>query len=98
MRGGRGRGNRGRQNRAGNDDDGNGGWAFLREEEVYQEWIKPFDEQIGYRSDRELSNDSRSIDFSSLFLTDDFWNLITMETNLYAHQYLASHELMFTVS
>ena len=29
------RGNRGRQNRAGNDDDGNGGWAFLRDEEVY---------------------------------------------------------------
>uniref|UniRef100_A0A8C9YGA1 PiggyBac transposable element-derived protein domain-containing protein n=1 Tax=Sander lucioperca TaxID=283035 RepID=A0A8C9YGA1_SANLU len=63
-------------------------------EEVYQEWIKPFDEQIGYRGDRELHSDSRSIDFLSLFLTDDFWSHITMETNRYAHQYLGSHELM----
>uniref|UniRef100_A0A8D0A9A2 PiggyBac transposable element-derived protein domain-containing protein n=1 Tax=Sander lucioperca TaxID=283035 RepID=A0A8D0A9A2_SANLU len=76
------------------DDDGNGGWAYLRDEEVYQEWIKPFDEQIGYRGDTELSSDSRSIDFLSLFLTDDFWSHITMETNRYAHQYLGSHELM----
>ena len=60
----------------------------MRDEEVYQEWIKPFDEQIGYCGERELR--SRSIHFFSLFLTDDFWNLITMETN----QYLASHELM----
>ena len=64
----------------------------MRDEEVYQEWIKPFDEQIGYRGDRKLSNDSRSIVFLSLFLTDDFWYLITMETN--AYQYLGSHELM----
>ena len=37
----------GRQNRAGHDDDndGNGGWAYLRDEEVYQEWIKLSDEQ-----------------------------------------------------
>uniref|UniRef100_A0A8P4JXH0 PiggyBac transposable element-derived protein domain-containing protein n=1 Tax=Dicentrarchus labrax TaxID=13489 RepID=A0A8P4JXH0_DICLA len=63
------------------------------DEEVYQEWIKSFDEQVGYRGDRELSTDSRPIDFLSLFLTDDFCH-ITMETNRYAHQYLGSHELM----
>ena len=94
-RGGRRRGNRGRQKRAGDDDDddGNGGWAYLRDEEVYQECIKPSDEQFGYCGDRELSNDS-SYRFLSLFLTYDSWNLITMETNRYAHQYLSSHVLM----
>ena len=46
----------GKQNRAGHDDDddGNGGWAYLRDEEVYQEWIKLSDEQIGYRGDRAI--------------------------------------------
>ena len=31
--------------------------------------------------------------FLSLFHNDDFWNLLTVETNRYTHQFLASHEI-----
>lgn len=78
MRAGRcGRGSRGdlALNRAGNSDD-NGGWVFLRNEEVYQDWIKRFDEPFGYLGEKDLTS-AAPLDFLSLFLTDDFWNLIT---------------------
>jgi len=41
----------------------------------------------------EDSNADSAPDFLSLFLNDDFWNLLTVETNLYAHKFLASHEI-----
>ncbi|KAL1276604.1 hypothetical protein QQF64_036227 [Cirrhinus molitorella] len=89
----RGRGSRGDLdlNRAGNSDD-NGGWVYLRNEEVYQDWIKCFDEPVGYIGEKDLTS-AAPLDFLSLFLTDDFWNLITNETNRYAHQFLNSQQL-----
>lgn len=44
---------------------------------------------IEYLGERELSNANSPLDFLSLFL----WNLLVIETNLYAHQFLASHQL-----
>ncbi len=89
----RGRGSRGVLDlkRAGNSDD-NGGWVYLRNEEVYQDWIKCFDEPVGYLGEKDLTS-AAPLDFLSLFLTDDFWNLITNETNRYAHQFLNSQQL-----
>lgn len=42
------------------------------DEEHYQEWIKPFDEPIGYGGDREMTNDNLALDFISLFLEFDY--------------------------
>ena len=72
---------------------GNAGFEYLTDEVGHQNWIKPFDETVGYHGDRELSNADSALDFLSLFLNDDFWNLSTVETNRYAHQFLASHEI-----
>ena len=91
--GGRGRRGRGRHysttSRISNDDQG---WSKLGEPETYQEWIKQFDEPVGYIGEKDLTS-AHPIDFLSLFLTDDFWNHITNETNRYAHQVLHSKEL-----
>ncbi|KAL1253496.1 hypothetical protein QQF64_018189 [Cirrhinus molitorella] len=59
-------------NGSGNGND-NGGWVYLRNEDVYQEWIKRF-EPAGYLGERDLTS-AAPLDFLSLFLTDDFWNL-----------------------
>ncbi len=57
----RGRGSRGDLdlNRAGNSDD-NGGWVYLRNEEVYQDWIKCFDEPVGYLGEKDLTSAASS--------------------------------------
>jgi len=65
---------------------GNAGFENLTDEVGYQNWMKPFDETVGYQWDRELSNANTALD-------DDFWNLLTLKTNRYAHQFLASHEI-----
>ncbi|XP_063041039.1 piggyBac transposable element-derived protein 4-like [Engraulis encrasicolus] len=71
----------------------NEGWELLGNvgETRNGNWIKSFDEPIGYHG--EKVNDS-ALDFLSLFLDDAFWNLLTVETNRYAQQFLASHELL----
>uniref|UniRef100_A0A3P8TSD3 PiggyBac transposable element-derived protein domain-containing protein n=1 Tax=Amphiprion percula TaxID=161767 RepID=A0A3P8TSD3_AMPPE len=74
-----------------NDDD-NDGWVCLRDEEEHHKWIRHFDEPVGYREDRNLTN-SEPIGFLSLFLDAEFWSLITNETNRYAHQFLEREEL-----
>lgn len=74
-------------------DDGNAGFEYLANEEQYQSWIMPFDQPIGYVSENGLSNANSPLDFVSLFLSDDFWNLFVTETNRYVHQYLVSHQL-----
>ena len=84
---------RSRANRRIENGDGNAGFQYLANEEQYETWIRPFDCPIGYRGERELSNANSPLDFLSLFLSDDFWNLLTTETNQYAHQFLASHQL-----
>ena len=35
---------------------GNAGFEYLTDEVGDQNWIKPFDETVGYQGDRELSN------------------------------------------
>ncbi|KAL2102438.1 hypothetical protein ACEWY4_001606 [Coilia grayii] len=94
-RGGRGRGRRcvvpAPLAGANTNDDG---WVHLRNHcDEHCDWIKPFDEPIGYKGDKEMSNDNSALNFLSLFLSDDFWDLITKETNRYAHQFLASNDL-----
>ncbi|KAM9323010.1 uncharacterized protein KZ484_021087 [Pholidichthys leucotaenia] len=66
----------------------NDGWDLLRDEEDYQVWLKPFEEAVGYRGDVDLSS-AQPIDFLSLFWTEEFWRILTEETNRYAEQFLA---------
>lgn len=77
--GGRGGGRGGIQNRAVVND--NHGWEYLGSEEVFYKWIRDFDEPVGYRGDKDLT-DANASDFLSLFLDEDFWNLITNETDM----------------
>lgn len=72
-------------------DDGNAVIEYLIIEEKYQNWITPFDQPIGYLGERELSNGNSPKDFVSLFV--HFWNVLAIETNRYAHQFLASIQL-----
>lgn len=92
--GGRSRRSGGTQAKPGktNDDDDDDGWVRLRDEEEYEGWIKDFNEPVGYRGDRDL-REAKPLDFLSLFLCEDFWNLLTNETNRYAQQFLSSQEL-----
>ncbi|XP_063077170.1 piggyBac transposable element-derived protein 4-like [Engraulis encrasicolus] len=75
------------------DEEANAGFEYLTNEEPSQNWIRPFDRPIGYRGETKLSSDSSPLDFLSLFLGDEFWNILVTETNRYAHQYLGSHRL-----
>lgn len=84
---GRQRGTTGRSDRSGAD-----GWVWVREPEVYTAWIKPFDESVGYTGTKALT-DVSPMDILSLFLTDEFWNFITDETNRYAGQVIASMDM-----
>ena len=49
--------------------------------------------QLDIRGTENSPNADSALDFLSLFHNDDFWNLLTVETNRYAHQFLASHEI-----
>ena len=62
-------------------------------DEQHCDWMKTFDEQIGYKGDRDMNGDNSALNFLSLFLSDEFWDVITIETNRYAQQFLASHDL-----
>ena len=60
----------------------------------HHEWIRQFDETVGCCGDKDLIN-AKPTDSLSLFLNwiildylDYFWDLITSETNRYAHQFL----------
>ena len=44
---------------------GHAGFEYLTDEVGYQNWIKPFDETVGYQGDRELSN----ADSATFFVT-----------------------------
>ncbi|KAM4544857.1 piggyBac transposable element-derived protein 4-like [Odontesthes bonariensis] len=74
--------------------DMNAGFAYVtNNNDAYQNWISPFEQQIGYTGDKDLTNSDSALDFLSLFLNDEFWNLLVTETNRYAQQFLASHQL-----
>ena len=68
-----------------------------REAELEVKWkhensesiIPPFTGTPGLKVD--LPVEPNIIDFVSLFLTDEFFELISNQTNLYAEQYIASH-------
>lgn len=81
-----------RDGKSNDKDDDDDGWVHLRNEEVYQDWIKKFNEPVDYLGDKDLTQ-AKPLDFLSLFLCDDFWNLITNETNRYAQQFLSSQTL-----
>lgn len=59
------------------DDDG---WEQIRDNEVLMDWIKQFDKRTDYTGDRALTG-AHPFDFLSLFLTEEFWNMVTNETN-----------------
>ena len=59
---------------------------------MYQAWIKDFYEPVGCRGNRDLI-DVRSVEFVFLFWTDEFWELLTSETNRYAYQFLEKTQL-----
>lgn len=74
------------------DMSGDESWDQLREVEVFQAWIKPFEGPVGYTGEKDLT-DAEPIDILSLFLTDEFWTLIAEETNRYAQQCISSMQL-----
>ena len=53
-------------------------------------WIKDFTAVFGYTGPDGYEN-KPPVDFISLFLTNEFWNLAVTETNRFAQQYLDSH-------
>ena len=53
-------------------------------------WIKNFTAVSGCTGPDGYEN-KPPVDFISLFLTNEFWNLAVTETNRYAQQYLDSH-------
>ena len=67
-------------------------WIQLINDEVYQALIKDFYKPVGCRGNRDLI-DVRSVDFVFLFWTDEFWELLTSETNRYAYQFLEKTQL-----
>ena len=71
-------------------ESGDADWQRLDGEENYVPWIKDFTAVSGYTAPDEYEN-KPPVDFISLFLTNDFWNLAVTETNKYAQQYLDAH-------
>ena len=53
-------------------------------------WIKNFTAVSGHTGPDGYEN-KPPVDFISLFLTNELWNLAVTETNRYAQQYLDSH-------
>lgn len=90
VRRGRGRGIRGRN--VCTQPRSTDGWAWVTTPEEYEGWIKHFNEPVGYAGELDLTN-ADPVNFLSLFLGDDFWELVTEETNRYARQMLSSAEL-----
>ena len=86
---GRGRRLQAKQN-AVNQPDNN--WEILEENEQYHIWIKNFSEQVGFLGDQNMAN-AEPLEFLSLFLDDEFWELLTLETNRYAKQFFENAEL-----
>ena len=90
---GRGRGTRARQTARGQrghrrgrprqTESGDADWQRLDGEENYVPWIKDFTAVSGYTGPDGYEN-KPPVDFISLFLTNDFWNLAVTETNRYA--------------
>ena len=89
-RGQRGHG-RGRQLVLDHAVSGDAVWQRLDGEENYLPWIKDFTAVFGYTGPGGYEN-KPSVDFMSLFLTNEFWNLAVTKTNRYAQQYLDSHD------
>lgn len=85
---GRGKGGGGKRPRFSIEDDD---WFFPGNREDYQPSLKPFEEPTGYRGEKDLTN-AKPVDFLYLFLTEDFWKLITEETNRYSREFFDREE------
>jgi hypothetical protein len=91
-RGGRGRG-RGRGRARARPEAFTLQWEPVDGLEVYVPWIRDFTEPVGPIPEIQGMADKKAIDFLALFLSDEFWNILVVETNRYAHQYLDTHQL-----
>lgn len=67
-------------------------WVHLSGTEEFTEWIRPFNELTGYRGGEDLTTKT-PLDIFSMFIGDDFWNLVTEGTNAYALQKLSTRDL-----